>query len=269
MNRMTRELEVDQNVLELSNVTLGYPGVIAIEDVSFSVRRGEFIGVIGPNGSGKSTIIKGILGLIPLLQGDIKILSYDRSQIRRARQRIGYVPQKNRNEVTFPALVKEVVLMGLYAQIGWFRRPNKHHRVLVDEALDRVGMLEYRDRNLGDLSGGQQQRVMIARAIVSRPDLLLLDEPTAAVDISAQYSILELLNQLNREHHLTILMVTHDVNEIVHFADGLLLFDRQLVKYGPPSDVLTREVLVGVYGDRVFVYDHDGHPHLLVGDFSG
>lgn len=254
-------------VLELSGVTLGYPGVIALENVAIKVWRGEFIGIIGPNGSGKSTILKGILGLIPLLQGEIRVLQNDGSKVRGVRQRIGYVPQKNRNETTFPALVKEVVLMGLYAQIGWFRRPDRLHKRQVDEALDRVGMLEFRDYNLGDLSGGQQQRVMIARAIVSHPELLLLDEPTAAIDISAQFSVLELLSQLNREQHLTVLMVTHDVNEIVHFADKLLLLDGQVVKYGSPAEVLTRDVLRDVYGDRVFVYDHDGHPHLLVGDF--
>lgn len=269
MNTMKNESNHESVVLSLSGVTLGYPGLIALEDIAFSVQRGEFIGIIGPNGSGKSTVLKGVLGLIPLLQGDIKVLQYDRSQIRRARQQMGYVPQKNRNETTFPALVKEVVLMGLYAQMGWFKRPDKTHWEQVNEALERVGMAEFKDRNLGDLSGGQQQRVMIARAIVSNPNLLLLDEPTAAVDISAQFSILELLAKLNREHQLTILMVTHDVNEIVHFADKLLLLDRHVIKYGPPAEVLTPEVLRDVYGDRVFVYDHDGHPHLLVGDFNG
>ncbi|HHZ20543.1 MAG TPA: metal ABC transporter ATP-binding protein [Firmicutes bacterium] len=253
-------------ILSLSGVTLGYPGITALSDVSFAVAKGEFIGIIGPNGSGKSTVLKGILGLLPLLSGEIRV--FGTSHLKVARKRIGYVPQKTRNDIDFPALVREVVVMGLYAQIGWVRRVDKSHWRLVDESLALVGMEEYRNRSFRDLSGGQQQRVLIARAIVSRPELLLLDEPTAAVDISAQSSILETLEVLNREQGITMVMVTHDVNEIVHFADKILLLNKGLVAYGQPNEVLTKECLKEVYGDRIFVYDHNGHPHILVGDFA-
>lgn len=263
---MTKLDEKKNIILRLRGVTLGYPGITALSDVSFEVEKGEYVGIIGPNGSGKSTVLKGILGLLPVLKGEIHV--FGNPQVRAVRKHIGYVPQKNKNDIDFPALVKEVVVMGLYAQIGWIRRVDKAHWGMVEESLALVGMDKFMNRPFRDLSGGEQQRVLIARAIVSRPELLLLDEPTAAVDISAQYSILETLESLNRDHGITMVMVTHDVNEMVHFADKILLLNKRVIAYGEPNEVLTKDCLKEVYGERIFVYDHNGHPHILAGDFS-
>jgi ABC-type Mn2+/Zn2+ transport system ATPase subunit len=262
------EPEVHPPILSLAGVSLGYPGIVALSEISFTVARGEFVGIIGPNGSGKSTLLKGILGLIPVLEGQIEVSGFNRQKIKQFRSRIGYVPQKNRNATKFPVSVAEVVLMGLYAQIGWFRRPQPRHREQVDRSLALVGMEEFAGRSFMDLSGGQQQRVIIARALVADPELLILDEPTSAIDISAHAGILEILERLNREAGKTIIIVTHDINEIVHFCDKVALLDKRLQAFGTPAEVLTKENLAGVYGARFFIYDHNGHPHILVGDFD-
>jgi len=257
----------EKPLLQLSGVTLGYPGVIALGDVNFSINRGELLGIIGPNGSGKSTLLKGILGLLSPLKGDIFLFGAGYRHYN-LRQKIGYVPQKSKSEAGFPASVREVVMMGLYSQIGWLRRPKSIHHQLVEQSLERVEMADLGDRPIGELSGGQYQKVMIARALVNNPELLVLDEPTAAVDISAQRTILELLEQLNREQGMTILMVSHDINEIVHFCDRILLLNGAVCAFGTPAEVLTKEHLKSVYGDRVFIYDHHGHPHVMAGDFD-
>ncbi|HBE80705.1 MAG TPA: ABC transporter ATP-binding protein, partial [Firmicutes bacterium] len=153
-------------------------------------------------------------------------------------------------------------------QIGWLRQPQKIHREMALESLKNVGMAEFSERPIGELSGGQQQRVMIARALVASPQLLLLDEPTASVDIYAQRAILEILEKLNRQMGITILMVSHDINEIVHSCDKILLLNGNVNIFGTPNQVLTKDNLKEVYGDRIYVYDHHGHPHVLVGDFS-
>ncbi|NLW46931.1 MAG: metal ABC transporter ATP-binding protein [Firmicutes bacterium] len=261
------ELVNDKPLLELSGVTFGYPGIVALREVNFGIKRGEFLGIIGPNGSGKSTLLKGVLGLLRPVEG--KVLIFGTSYRNRdVRKKIGYVPQKSKSEASFPASVKEVVMMGLYSQIGWLHRPNQSHRRLVEESLERVGMADLAERPIGELSGGQYQKVMIARALVNNPELLILDEPTAAVDISAQRAILELLEKLNREQGMTVLMVSHDINEIVHFCDRILLLNGKVCAFGTPAEVLTKENLGSVYGARLFIYDHHGHPHIMVGDFD-
>ena len=262
-----------QPLLSFSGVSLGYPGVIALNNINFEISRGEFIGIVGPNGSGKSTLLKGVLGLLAPKSGEITYYGEHlesvgtKKQLNLIRRCIGYVPQKNKNDIHFPATVKEVVLMGLYAQIGWFRQPKKAHREKALDSLRMVGMVEFCDRPVSELSGGQQQKVMIARALVSNPDLLMLDEPTASIDVYAQSMILETLEKLNRENGVTILMVSHDINEIVHFCDKILLLNGHFSKFGVPNEVLTKENLKAVYGDRIYVHKHQGHPHVLVGDF--
>ena len=254
-------------ILNLSGVTLGYPGVFTLSQLNLSITTGEFVGIIGPNGSGKSTLLKGILGLIKNINGEIKYFETLDPRKPQVRKELGYVPQKSKNDLTFPALVKEVVMMGLYSQIGWLRPVKKVHWEKVEQALSLVGMEQFAERPLKDLSGGQQQRVMIAQALVANPVLLMLDEPTAAVDIAAQQEIISTLTKLNQEEQITILMITHDINEIVHLCHKILLLDGKTCFYGTPNEVLTKEKLKTVYGQRIFVQNHHGHPHILVGDF--
>jgi len=257
----------EQEILSLSGVTLGYPGVFTLSQINLSITQGEFVGIIGPNGSGKSTLLKGILGLIKNMYGETKYFKQLDPRKPQVRKQIGYVPQKSKNDLTFPALVKEVVMMGLYSQIGWLHQVQKFHWEKVNNALSLVGMEQFAERPLKDLSGGQQQRVIIAQALVANPVLLMLDEPTAAVDIAAQQEILETLTYLNQKEKITILMITHDINEIVHLCHKILLLDGKIYFYGTPNEVLTKEKLKTVYGERIFVQSHHGHPHILVGDF--
>lgn len=263
-----------QTILGISDLTLGYggtsgsPGILALSNVSFQAYKGEFIGIVGPNGSGKSTLLKGILGRLPIISGEIHFRGLTMRQNQQFRQNIGYVPQKNKNDNHFPALVREVVLMGLYSKIGWLKRPQKEHWEKTLKILELVNMAEFSERPFRALSGGQQQRVMIARALVADPDLLILDEPTASIDVAAQSIILELLEKLNREQKITILMVTHDLNEIVHFCHKILLLGGSKSRFGTPNEVLTKDNLKLIYGDRIYVHDHAGHPHILVGDFG-
>jgi ABC-type Mn2+/Zn2+ transport system ATPase subunit len=268
INETLNSKMLERALLTVSGVTIGYSGLVALSGLNFTINRGEFVGIVGPNGSGKSTLLKGLLGLLPLQAGQIVFHDKNDLSIRLMRKQIGYVPQKNKNDQQFPALVREVVLMGLYAQIGWFRHPKATHREMALESLRDVGMLEFSERPIGELSGGQQQRVMIARALVANPSILMLDEPTASVDIYAQRSILETLEKLNKERGMTIMMVSHDINEIVHFCDKILLLNGHINIFGDPNSVLTKENLKAVYGDRIYVYDHHGHPHILVGDFN-
>jgi ABC-type Mn2+/Zn2+ transport system ATPase subunit len=274
INPIPLKNKVNNRFLSLSGVTLGYggtissPGVIAVSNISFTVNAGEFVGIIGPNGSGKSTLLKGILGLLKVLAGQIGYPGFGEASLSLVRQQIGYVPQKSKNDISFPALVKEVVLMGLYSRIGWVRPIRSNHWEKVYDSLRVVGMDEFSDRPIGSLSGGQQQRVMIARALVTDPQLLMLDEPTASVDISAQQEILDTLAKLNQEQGMTIMMVTHDINEIVHSCDKILLINGSFNCFGTPGEALTKVNLKKVYGDRIYVHDHHGHPHILVGDFD-
>lgn len=258
---------ITEPILSLSGVTLGYPGKIALSNVTCHIQPGDFVGIIGPNGSGKSTLLKGILGLIPVLEGKIEIFGSSQQKLVDFRRNIGYVAQKNKSEYKFPALVKEVVAMGLYAKVGWFRQLKPFHWEAVARSLELVKMAEYAEHPFRDLSGGQQQRVIIARALVADARLLILDEPTNAVDITAQHVILEILEKLNKENGITILIVTHDINEIIHFCDKVILLGDNQSRCGRPEEVLTRDNLVSIYGDRVIVYEHHGHPHILVGDF--
>ncbi|NLG85128.1 MAG: metal ABC transporter ATP-binding protein [Firmicutes bacterium] len=258
---------MSEPLLSLADVSLGYGEKPVLSGVSFAVARGEFVGIFGPNGSGKSTLLKGILGLLAPLEGEIEVAGYKNRELVRARRLIGYCPQQE-NPGGFPATALEVVLMGLYAKLGWFRRPGRDHRRQAREALEAVGMEEYAEHLFAELSGGQRQRVFLARALVADPAILLLDEPTAAVDIAAQASILVTIERLHRERGLTVLMVSHDINEIVHSCQKILLLHRGVVGYGPPAAVLTLSNLQKVYGPRVLVYQHHGHPHVLVGDFD-
>lgn len=266
----------NQPIIKFSSVSLCYPGIIAVSNVNFEIIEGEFIGIIGPNGSGKSTLFKGILGLIKPSAGKIFFcdkfffnnIHIKKNKIKYIRKSIGYVPQKNKNDIYFPVTVKEVTLMGLYAQIGWFHQIKKIHIEKAIESLDRVGMADFCNQPISELSSGQQQKVMIARALVSNPKILLLDEPTASIDVYAQNIILETLEKLNKENGITVLMISHDINEIVHFCDKILLLNNDFHKFGRANEVLTKENLKNVYGERIYVHYHKGHPHILIGDFN-
>lgn len=206
-------------IIELKNVSFAYPGNLVLKNVYFQVSPGEFIGMIGPNGGGKTTLLKLILGFLKPLKGMIKVFG-ETAGSSPTLNRLAYVPQAVRFDRDFPISVEEVVLSGLIAHLPWYGRFRTADRIAAQEALEKIGLPHLANAPFGILSGGQAQRVLIARALVSNPQLLLLDEPTASVDSQAEADIYALLNQLRG--YMTILMVTHDLGAAIEQVGRIL-----------------------------------------------
>lgn len=256
-------------IIRFDHASFGFPGVVALENISLSINAGEFVGVIGPNGSGKTTLCRAVLGLMAPLEGHLHIFDCACEELRcHHRAKIGYLPQKGVVDRNFPVTVLETVMMGRYGALGLFRRPSAKDRKIAMEALTQVAMDTHKDTALGSLSGGQQQRVFIARALAQQPKVLLLDEPTTGLDITMQHNVIELVQHLHRELKLTVLLITHDINMIRSRVDRLVLLKTRLYAAASPSDVLKPEILSQVYGkdlvitgkDVVIVEDYH-HPH--------
>jgi ABC-type Mn2+/Zn2+ transport system ATPase subunit len=233
--------------VELRDVTAGYRGHVALEGVTLSVPAGSMMAVVGPNGGGKSTLLKLLLGLLDPWRGTVGVLGTSPAP---ARGRIGYVPQTGSGDWSFPATVGEVVMMGRYRRLGWLRRPGRADWLAVETALDRVGMADRRDRQVGELSGGQQQRVFFARALVQEPELLLLDEPLAGVDALTERDIYALLRQLV-DRGVTVLFTTHNLSTVAEQFDLVAFVNRRIVASGPPSEVFHEQTLRETYGHRM------------------
>lgn len=245
-------------IIRFSHATFGFPGVIALQDISLEISEGEFVGVIGPNGSGKTTLCRAILGLMRPLEGSLQIFDCACEKLRcHHRARIGYLPQKGVLDRNFPITVLEAVMMGRYGALGLFRRPRQQDREIAVEALENVGMQDHRNTALGRLSGGQQQRVLIARALAQKPQVLLLDEPTTGVDITTQHSVLDLVQHLHRDLGLTVLLVTHDINLIRSRVNRLVLLKTRLFAAATPEEVLRPDLLRQVYGKDLVITQQD------------
>jgi len=245
-------------IIRFSHATFGFPGVIALKDITLEIAEGEFVGIIGPNGSGKTTLCKAVLGLMRPLEGSLKIFDCSCEKLRcHHRARIGYLPQKGRLDQNFPITVLEAVMMGRYGALGLFRRPAKQDREIALQALANVGMQDHHDTALGHLSSGQQQRVLIARALAQQPQVLLLDEPTTGIDITTQHSVLDLVRRLHRDLGLTVLLVTHDINMIRPQVDRMVLLKTRLFAAGAPEAVLKLDILQQVYGKDLVITEKD------------
>ncbi|MGH7228625.1 MAG: metal ABC transporter ATP-binding protein [Nitrospiraceae bacterium] len=245
-------------IIRFSHATFGFPGVIALKDITLEIAEGEFVGIIGPNGSGKTTLCKAVLGLMRPLEGSLQIFDCSCEELRcHHRARIGYLPQKGRLDQNFPITVLEAVMMGRYGALGLFRRPAKRDREIALQALANVGMEDHRDAALGHLSSGQQQRVLIARALAQQPQVLLLDEPTTGIDITTQHSVLDLVRRLHRDLGLTVLLVTHDINMIRPQVDRMVLLKTRLFAAGAPEAVLKLDILQQVYGKDLVITEKD------------
>ena len=210
-----------EKIMEFENVSYSYDRQPALENVSFSIEKGDFVGVIGPNGSGKTTLVKLMLGLLAPDTGSIRILGKGIREFKDW-QKVGYVPQKATNfDQNFPATVFEVASMGRFSKAGLIRRLSDTDRKEVEKALHVAGISNLRNSRIGDLSGGQQQRVFIARALAAEPELLILDEPTVGVDMRAQHNFYALLKQLNGKMGMTLVLVSHDVGMITKSVSKL------------------------------------------------
>ncbi len=250
--------------IQLSNVSVALGERTVLDSIELSVPHGSFCGIIGPNGAGKSTLVKTILGLLPVSSGTVRVFGKDVQKNRAIRTRIGYVPQHSRLDMYFPLTVSEVVLTGTYGKLGLFRRPGKNERLAAAAALERADMAEFRDRRIGQLSGGQFQRVLIARALSVEPELLILDEPTAALDVDAAESFYEWLNRLHDDLGSTILLISHDIGVVSQYVDSVACLNVKLVAHGRPSEVFNIHTLESMYGCGAVLFQHGEIPHMVV-----
>ena len=228
MQVIPRSVDHGVNIIEVIDVSLSYNGQEVIKNINLTVHRGDYIGLVGGNGSGKTTLLKIILGLLKPQTGTIQLFGQKLENFNDW-SKIGYVPQKATGfDVNFPATVQEVVTMGRYGKRGLFRRVSEHDRQKVKEALEHVDMWDHRQRLIGDLSGGQQQRVFIARALATNPEVIFLDEPTVGVEKEIKKDFYALLRKLNEHMHLTVVLVTHDIEAMAHEAMHIACIDRTL-----------------------------------------
>lgn len=254
-------------IIQFSQASFSYNGHLALEDLSLDLHEGEFVGVIGPNGSGKTTLLKALLGLIHPVSGGLQIFDCACQALRcEHRARIGYLPQKEKIDPNYPITNWEVAMMGRYGALGLMKRPSKQDREIVMDTLDAVGMADLKDHAFGHLSGGEQQRILIARALAQRPEILLLDEPTTGIDAPTQRRLVELICKVHKTYHLTIVLVTHDINMISGIAETILLLKTKLYAKGPPAEILTKEILSPVYGEEIIIAKRNQHPYIIVHD---
>lgn len=255
---------MSSNVISLEDVWVYYGETPALKAINLEIEDGEFLGLIGPNGSGKTTLIRVILGLVKPDRGRVTVFGSPPDKLGRGRRLIGYVPQRNLSDWSFPISVLDVVLMGRYGRIGLFRRPSSADEEIALKSLEAVQMREYAGRHLAQLSGGQQQRVMIARALAAEPRLLLLDEPAAGVDIHGEEQFYGLLKKLKEKHGLTIVVVTHDIAVVSSYVEKLACLNQTLYIHASPDEVLTAGTLQKVYGCEVELLAHGRIPHRVV-----
>ena len=233
--------------LSVRGLTVAYDDKPALWDVDFEALTKSLVAVIGPNGAGKSTLITAMLGLTPALAGDVRMFGKSR---KRARRRIAYVPQRTSVDWDFPASAQDVVVMGLYGRIGWCRPVRRRHRDAARACLDRVGMADFADRQIGQLSGGQQQRVFLARALAQDADLYLMDEPFAGVDAATEKAIVDVMRDV-RADGATVVCVHHDLQTVQDYFDHALILNVRTIAAGPVTKVLTEENLQTAYGGRL------------------
>jgi ABC-type Mn2+/Zn2+ transport system ATPase subunit len=250
-------------IVQLDHVCVSYRELVALEDVSLKVARGEFLAVIGPNGSGKTTLLKIILGLVRPASGQVSVFGRAPWELGGDQWRIGYCPQVLAVDLNFPVRAGEAVLMGRYGRIGLLRRPSAVDRAAARRAMERVGIADLAERPIAHLSGGQRQRVFLARALAAEPELLLLDEPTTGVDVAATESLYELLRGLH-DTGVTILVVSHDVGVVASYVDGVACVNRRLVAHGRPEEVLASDALEQMYGCDAVFFHHGRVPHIVV-----
>lgn len=235
-------------------MTVAYRRKPVLWDVDYDAPAGSLVGIIGPNGAGKSTLIKAVLGLVPILSGRIQIFG---KPAHNQLPRVGYVPQRETVDWDFPATALDVVLMGRYGKIGWFKWISRQHKQVAMHWLEEVGMMDLALRQIGQLSGGQQQRVFLARALAQEADLYLMDEPFAGVDAATERTIIGMLRTL-RDAGRTCIVVHHDLNTAAEYFDHLLLLNMRVVAAGPTRDVFTDENLRKTYGGGLTLLDKAG-----------
>lgn len=229
--------------LEVENLTVAYRESPVLWDLNFAVPKGVLLAIVGPNGAGKSTLIKAVLDIVKKMQGAVSVFG---ETYKKQRKNVAYVPQKGTVDWDFPTTVLDVVLMGTYGQLGWIKRPGIKEKNASIEALKKVGMLDFKNRQISELSGGQQQRVFLARALVQNAEMYFLDEPFQGVDATTEKAIIEILKEL-RNQGKTIIVVHHDLQTVKEYFDWVALLNRELIAFGRVDTVFTEENLKNTY----------------------
>ena len=234
-------------IIDVEGLAASYRKKTVLHDVNLTVGAGTLTGIVGPNGAGKSTLIKTMLDLHPTLAGSVRFFGLPFKEVK---DRIAYVPQRGTVDWDFPTDVLDVVTMGLYGQIGWFKRPSRSDKQKAYESLEKMGMEAYADRQISQLSGGQQQRVFLARALVQNADLYFLDEPLAGVDAATERAIITILQELIATGK-TVMVVHHDLQTVEDYFDHILLLNRTVIKHGKTKEVFTKENIAETYGGNM------------------
>jgi len=247
-------------ILATENLSFRYNAIEVLNAISFNVYTGNYIGLVGPNGSGKTTLIKIVLGLLRPSQGRVTLFGLDQESFGDW-SRIGYLPQTiTLLNSHFPATAREIVASGLFSGKKFPKRMNSSDETRIDEALSLMDVLHLKKSLVGELSGGQQQRVFAARAMVNKPELLILDEPTAALDPEIREHFFSTLEHLNRDHHVTIILITHDIATIGKYATKLLYLDKKVIFFGSFEDFCSSENMTEYFGEfaqHLICHRHD------------
>lgn len=232
--------------IKIDDLTVSYHQKPVLWDIDLIVPQGVLMAIVGPNGAGKSTLIKSILGIVPPLAGTVSILG---ESYKNNKKKVAYVPQRGSVDWDFPVKVLDVVLMGTYGSLGWFKRPSKKEKEASLEALDKVGMLGFKDRQISQLSGGQQQRVFLARALVQKAEIYLMDEPFQGVDATTELAIIALLKTLKKQGK-TVVVVHHDLDTVPEYFDWVTLLNVKVLASGEVDKTFTTENLQKAYGAK-------------------
>lgn len=241
--------------LSIHDLTVAYHRKPVLWDIDLDIPEGKLVGIVGPNGAGKSTLIKACLDLVPKASGEVQIYG---QPYKRQRNVVGYVPQRESVDWDFPVSALDVVAMGLYRDIGWFKTVRSKHKQIARAALERVGIVQLADRQISQLSGGQQQRVFLARALAQDATLYFMDEPFAAVDAATERAIVTLLKDLQQQGKTT-LVVHHDLATVTQYFDWVILLNMRVVAAGPTEEVFTADNLHRTYGGKLTLLAEAGH----------
>lgn len=240
-------------VVNIDNVSYRFNSALVLENISFTVDKGDFIGIIGPNGAGKTTLFRSMLGLLEDYQGRITFFGEDIRKNRNILQKIGYIPQKNSTDQGFPATVEEIVSLGITS-----RRPSKNK---INHAIETVGLFDQKTKRIGELSGGQQQRVLIAKALANEPELLILDEPVTGIDLKTQNKFYVLLKKLNEENKITIIWASHDLDAVKKLANKIACVNRRIFFHGDATIFFENNELLKAYSESTMQAHMQLHDH--------
>lgn len=241
------------NAIEINDLTVAYNYKPVLWDIDLSIPEGVLMAVVGPNGAGKSTLIKSILGIVKPLAGSVQVFGkpYDKQ-----REKVAYVPQKGTVDWDFPTTALDVVMMGTYGSLGWIKRPGAKEKKASLEALEQMGMLTFKDRQISQLSGGQQQRIFLARALVQNADIYFMDEPFQGVDATTEKAIVKILKTLSKAGK-TVVVVHHDLQTVPEYFDWVTFLNVKKIATGPIKDIFNDDNLTKTYGINYKVSKHD------------